>query len=80
MASGAQGHPRLYRPLTDGHAAALRERAIYPPGWNLDEVLPNIPNPPSPFLAQLGQRIMLDVWGGQLRTSHKTLKSCMTMA
>ena len=30
---------------------------------DIGEVLPNIPHPPSPYLAALGPRIMLDIWG-----------------
>ena len=52
-----------YEPLTDGTRSLLRERLIYTAAWHLDETLPNIPNPPSPFRADLSKRVMLDIWG-----------------
>jgi hypothetical protein len=38
---------------------------IYSAAWHFEEVLPNIPNPPSPYLKELGGRIVLDIWGGK---------------
>ena len=67
-ASGAtslDGPRAVYTPLTDGSRNLLRERVVFTAAWNLDEVLPNIPNPPSPFLRALSERIVLDIWGGQ---------------
>ena len=55
----------VYTPLTDGSRNLLHERVVFTAAWNLDEVLPNIPNPPSPFLPVLWQRIVLDIWGGR---------------
>lgn len=54
-----------YAPLTDGSRALLRERAIYTAAWHLAETLPNIANPPSPYLDEVGSSIVLDVWGGR---------------
>jgi hypothetical protein len=42
--------------LTDGTRVPLRERAVFTAAWYLAEVLPNPPNPPSPwrgFLANM---------------------------
>jgi len=54
-----------YMPLTDGTRNCLKERAICSASWQLDEILPNIPNPPSPYMNDLKDRIVLDIWGGQ---------------
>ncbi|WP_165227259.1 DUF5696 domain-containing protein [Aquisphaera insulae] len=64
-ASHHDGGAASYLPLTDGRRNPLRERLIYSAAWNLDEVLPNIPNPPSPYLKDLGTRTVLDIWGGR---------------
>ena len=64
-ATSLDGSRASYVPLTDGRRNLLRERAVFSAAGNLDEVLPNIPNPPSPFLGTLSDRIVLDVWGGR---------------
>ena len=64
-ATSLDGPRALYAPLTDGSRNSLRERVAFTAAWHLDEVLPNIPNPPSPFLRTLSQRIVLDIWGGR---------------
>ncbi len=48
---------------TDGTRQPLAETGYIAVSPDLNEVLPNIPHPPSPYLALLGPRIMLDVWG-----------------
>lgn len=53
-----------YDARTDGTRNLLHERLIYTAAWHLAETLPNIPNPPSPFRADLAKRVMLDIWGG----------------
>ncbi len=42
----------------------LRERALFTAAWHLAEVLPNPPNPPSPWRSFLANKIVLDIWGG----------------
>ncbi len=54
-----------YGALTDGRRNLLRERAVFTASWHAAEVLPNIPNSPSPFLKQVGDKIVLDIWGGR---------------
>ncbi len=54
-----------YGTLTDGRRNPLRERVVFTAAWHAAEVLPNIPNPPSPFLKQVGDKIVLDIWGGR---------------
>jgi len=50
--------------LTDGTRVPLRERAVFTAAWYLAEVLPNPPNPPSPWRGFLANKIVLDIWGG----------------
>ena len=52
-----------YEPKTDGTRNPLVETGYIAVSPDLGEVLPNIPHPPSPYLALLGPRIMLDIWG-----------------
>ena len=53
----------VYEPKTDGARNPLCEVGYVAVSPDLDEVLPNIPHPPSPYRELLGQRIMLDIWG-----------------
>ncbi|MBI3922168.1 MAG: hypothetical protein HY318_12175 [Armatimonadetes bacterium] len=52
-----------YQPKTDGSRNPMMETGYVAVSPNINEVLPNAPHPPSPFLNVLGPRIMLDVWG-----------------
>jgi hypothetical protein len=52
-----------YDVKTDGARNPLVETGYVAVSPNVGEVLPNIPHPPSPYLAMLGPRIMLDIWG-----------------
>jgi hypothetical protein len=52
-----------YEPKTDGARNSLIETGYIAVSPEVGEVLPNIPHPPSPYLAVLGPRVMLDVWG-----------------
>lgn len=63
-ASSIEGLSATYGPKTDGARNPLRERLVYTAAWSLDETLPNIPNPPSPYRALLGRGVILDTWGG----------------
>ncbi|RYX80804.1 hypothetical protein EON83_27005 [bacterium] len=63
-ASTIQNGHAIYNPLTDGTYRPLSERVVFSPAWNLDEVFPNIPNPPSPYLKEVGGKLVLDVWSG----------------
>lgn len=70
-ASGAASHHgtrAYYQPLTDGSRNPLRERLIFSAAWHQAEVFPNLPNPPSPYRAQLADKVVLDIWGGNFRT------------
>jgi len=54
-----------YGPMTDGKRNPVATTACYTFAPRFSEVLCNLPNPPSPFLADLAGRIMFDVWGGR---------------
>lgn len=56
-----------YSQLTDGSRNLLKERVIYTAAWHPSEVLPCIPNPTSPFIKTVGDKIVLDIWGGKFR-------------
>ncbi len=64
-ATSLDGSRASYLALTDGRRNPIRERIVFSAAWHLDEVLPNIPNRPSPFLGDLADRIVLDIWGGR---------------
>jgi hypothetical protein len=63
-----------YGALTDGRRNLLHERALYTASWQFPETLPNIPNPPSPYLDQLGDKIVLDTWGGSFAEITQSLE------
>lgn len=63
-ASSLDGARANYGALTDGSRILLRERVVYTAAWHLAEALPSIPNPPSAYLRQVGEKVTLDVWGG----------------
>ncbi len=63
----------VYLPLTDGAYNNLKETIIYTSAWHLAEVFPNIPNPKSPYLKQVGERVVLDIWGGRFDDITKKL-------
>ncbi|MHB8861247.1 MAG: glycoside hydrolase family protein [Pirellulaceae bacterium] len=52
-----------YEPTTTGSRNPLFETGYIALSRDIGEVLPNIPHPRSPYLAALGPRIMLDIWG-----------------
>ncbi len=63
-ASYHEGTTAGYGALTDGTRNRLSERIVFTAAWHLPEVLPNIPNPPSPWREFLADKIVLDIWGG----------------
>ena len=67
-ASSHAGNKATYDALTDGTHVPLRERALFTAAWHLDEVLPDPPNPPSPWRDFLANKIVLDIWGGTFPT------------
>jgi hypothetical protein len=59
------GSTATYPTRTDGTRNLMAETGLWAPAWHLAETLPNIPNPASPFRADVGARVVLDVWGGR---------------
>ena len=53
----------VYEPKTDGQRNPLRESGFVTVSPCVNEVLPNLPGEPSPYLAKLGPLVMLDTWG-----------------
>ncbi len=63
----------VYQPLTDGSLRAADETICFAPSIHLAETLPGIPNPPSPHIADVGDRMVLDVWGGHFDAIREDL-------
>lgn len=61
-ASRTEQGEATYNQKTDGVRNPLVENGYIAVSPNMGEALPNIPNPPSPYLAELGPRIVLDIW------------------
>ena len=53
-----------YDPKTDGTRNKVAERVYITVAPHLAGALPNLPNPPSPFLKELSDRVIADIWGG----------------
>jgi len=74
-ASRHDGNIARYGPLTDSTLNLLRDRVVYTAAWHLAEVLPNIPNAPSPHIGQVGGKMVLDIWGGRYTEIAKHLET-----
>ena len=64
-----------YGALTDGSRNTLKERVVYTAAWHLAEALPSIPNAPSPYLREVGEKVTLDVWGGSFDEIARKLEA-----
>ncbi|NOZ21008.1 MAG: hypothetical protein GXP25_07955 [Planctomycetes bacterium] len=73
-ASRSPATESYYIKKLDGKRNALRESGYVAVSPDLDEVLPNIPHPPSPYLRLLGSRMMVDIWGGMYEEDAKMLE------
>lgn len=73
-ASESPGRTSIYNPKTDGARNSLVEAGYVAVSPDLTEVLPNIPHKPSPYLKELGSRVMLDIWGGRYAQIAKWLE------
>lgn len=69
------GTKATYNRLTDGTRGLLNERVLFTAAWHLAEVLPNPPNPPSPWRDFLADKIVLDIWGGKFANIERHLQS-----
>jgi len=75
MASLCPGNEAIYLPRLDGTRNKLYEVGYLAVSPNLDEVLPNLPHEPSPYLKLLGPKMMLDIWGGSFDSGAKLLRT-----
>ncbi len=73
-ATVAEGSGTIYTPLTDGRRNRLSDTFYLTVSRHYPEVLPNIPNAPSPFLAELSRRVLLDMWDGSFAAHEEWLK------
>jgi hypothetical protein len=73
-ATSHNGSKATYTPLTDGTRVRFQERALFTAAWHLVEVLPNPPNPPSPWREFLADKIVLDIWGGTFTNIARNLE------
>ena len=64
-----------YDSLTNGCLNAVHERIIYTAAWHFAEALPNIPNPPSPYIHAVGGRTVLDIWGRSFADNEARLEN-----
>ncbi len=64
-----------YNELTDHTRNCLREQAIYTAAWHVEETFPNIPNPPSPYRAEVGKRLFLDAWDYAFSDMDKSIQN-----
>ncbi|MDR3723395.1 MAG: DUF5696 domain-containing protein [Terracidiphilus sp.] len=51
-----------YRPMTNGDRHALKEEIAIYESKSIDEVLPQIANPASPYRSEMSGRTILDIW------------------
>ena len=74
-AASLDGSKAEYGARTDGTRASLHERIVYCAASHVDEVLPNLPNPASPFRDHLAGKIILDTWGGRFDEIARNLET-----
>ena len=72
--SECPGTEARYLKKLDGKRNALHEVGYVAVSPDLDEVLPNMPNPASPYLKLLGPRMVLDIWGGMYEDDARMLE------
>jgi hypothetical protein len=73
-ATSIDGLTASYGALTDGSRNALEETAYLAVSGDIDAVLPNPPNPASPYRHLLGDKVILDVWGGNFADNAAWLR------
>jgi hypothetical protein len=67
-----------YGVLTNGLRNSLREELVVKFGAKLDDVLPDIPNPRSAYLASVAGRTVLDIWEPSFARIAATLTKLQT--
>lgn len=71
-ATQAIGSALIYSPRTDGSLPALHEEFSLALSPEVDDVFPQVNNPPSPFVAELSGKAVVDVWGSPTFASIAT--------
>ena len=78
LASRLDGDTAVYDALTDGSRNRLDETVYYALSPDLICVLPSPNNEPSPYRAELANRVVLDSWGGVFADNAAFLKLLAT--
>ena len=73
-ASALTAESAPYGAKTDGSRNALRERAFLTVSPSLGEVLAEPPKPASPFLKEISDRLVYDIWGGKFEENAGWLR------
>jgi hypothetical protein len=66
-ATSQTGMTAIYEPLTNGSYNLVKERGYLSVNGQLDNLFPNIPNPPSPYMKEVSGRVVIDLWGGTFK-------------
>jgi hypothetical protein len=61
-----EGGTARYERKTDGSRNPVHELCLFTVSPELAEVLPNIPWDPSPYIGEIADRAVFDIWGGHL--------------
>lgn len=77
-ATSFDGTNAMYGALTDGTRNPLSETAYLATSSDVDAVLPNPPNPPSPYRRLIDDKVILDVWGGRFDDNATWLRELAT--
>lgn len=71
---GGDGSSPTYIAKTNGERNLPDDTFYLTVSPYLEEVIPNVPNPPSPYLEELSQRIVLDIWAGKFSEDRNFLQ------
>jgi hypothetical protein len=74
-ASRLDGRSVAYLPKTDGSLNSPDEVLVVALSTKLADALPAIDNPPSPYMAELAGRVVIDIWGGDFASIADGLRS-----
>jgi alpha-L-fucosidase len=67
-----------YERKTDGTRNPAYELCLFTTSYEFPEILPNIPWKPSPYLGQISDRIVFDIWGGHLAQDAEWVRELST--
>ncbi|SPE55171.1 exported hypothetical protein [Verrucomicrobia bacterium] len=68
-------HQALYLPRTDGTRASVNETIYLTVSPSLADVLPNVPNPPSPYKKLVSNYLVFDNWEAPFATVNSQVQS-----